>query len=494
MPRDSAAKSYLAFDIGAESGRAVLARLSSRTLEMEEVHRFANKPVQHSGSLHWDVAQLWQEMRTALAKLGERRLEGIGVDTWGVDYALLSERGELLETPYHYRDSRTQGVMDAVFKIVPKEEIYSITGIQFLPFNTLYQLFATKLTNPRVLDAVWRMVTIPDLLHYWLTGKAVCEFTNATTTQMVNAVTRSWATGLINRLGLPPGAPGRIVEPGTIIGTLLPVAGGAALAGTSVIAPASHDTGSAVAAISAREGTAFISSGTWSLVGTETDSPVLSVDAMRLNFSNEGGVNGTTRLLKNVMGLWMLRCCRECWLAQGSEHDYNELMALAGAEPGFRHLVDPDDESFLSPPDMCAAIDRFCARTHQPCPATPAAYARTILESLALTYRRVIQELGRVTNREIEQIRIIGGGAKNRLLNQLTADATGKRVLAGPVEATALGNAAVQILATGEAASLHEVRAIIERSIPVEVFEPRKTKRWEKEAERLQHYSETVYA
>jgi rhamnulokinase len=338
------------------------------------------------------------------------------------------------------------------------------------------------------------MVTIPDLLHYWLTGKAVCEFTNATTTQMVNAVTRSWATGLINRLGLPPGAPGRIVEPGTIIGTLLPDAAGAALAGTAVIAPASHDTGSAVAAISAREGTAFISSGTWSLVGTETDSPVLSVDAMRLNFSNEGGVNGTTRLLKNVMGLWMLRCCRECWLAQGSEHDYNDLMALAGAEPGFRHLVDPDDESFLSPPDMCAAIDRFCARTHQPSPATPAAYARTILESLALTYRRVIQELGRVTNREIEQIRIIGGGAKNRLLNQLTADATGKRVLAGPVEATALGNAAVQILASGEAASLQEVRAIIERSFPVEIFEPRKTKRWEKEAERLQHYSETVYA
>jgi rhamnulokinase len=494
MPSDNAAKSYLAFDIGAESGRAVLARLGSRTLQMEEVYRFANKPVQNSGSLHWDVARLWQEMRTALAKLRRCRLEGIGVDTWGVDYALLSERGELLEAPHHYRDSRTQGMMDEVFKIVSKEEIYSITGIQFLPFNTLYQLFATRLTNPRVLDAAWRMVMIPDLFHYWLTGKAVCEFTNATTTQMVNAASRSWATGLINRIGLPPGAPGRIVEPGTIIGTLLPAAAGEDLAGTAVIAPASHDTGSAVAAISAREGTAFISSGTWSLVGTETDSPVLSADAMRLNFSNEGGVNGTTRLLKNVMGLWMLRCCRECWLAQESEHDYNELMALAGAEPAFRHLVDPDDDSFLAPPNMCAAIDRFCARTHQPSPSTPAAYTRTILESLALTYRRVIQELGRVSNRQIEQIRIIGGGAKNRLLNQLTADATGKRVLAGPVEATALGNVAVQILATGEAASIQEVRALIERSFPVEVFEPRETEKWKPEAERLRHYSETVYA
>lgn len=494
MPSKKGTKNYLAFDIGAESGRAVLAHLSSGTLQMEEFHRFANGPVQQEGSLRWDVLRLWQEMRAALAKLGEHKLEGIGVDTWGVDYARLSERGELLEAPYHYRDSRTQGVMEKVFKIVPKEEIYSITGIQFLPFNTLYQLFATKLTTPRVLDAAWRMVMIPDLFHYWMTGKVVCEFTNATTTQMVNAVTRSWATGLINRLGLPAGAPGRIVEPGSVIGTLLPLAAGAALAGTAVIAPASHDTGSAVAAISARQGTAFISSGTWSLVGTETDSPVLSADAMRLNFSNEGGVNGTTRLLKNVMGLWMLRSCRECWLAQGSERDYNELMALAGAEPAFRHLVDPDDESFLSPPDMCAAIDRFCARTHQRRPMTPAAYARTILESLALTYRRVIQELGRVTNRQIEQIRIIGGGAKNRLLNQLTADATGKRVIAGPVEATALGNVAVQILATGEAASLQEVRAIIEKSFPMDVFEPRETEKWKKEGERLQHYSETVYA
>jgi rhamnulokinase len=494
MPSDNAAKSYLAFDIGAESGRAVLARLNSGTLQTEELHRFANKPVQHPGSLHWDVDRLWQEMRTALAQLGERRLEGIGVDTWGVDYALLGERGELLESPYHYRDLRTHGVMDEVFKLVPKEEIYSITGVQFLPFNTLYQLFATKLRNPRVLSAAWRMVMIPDLFHYWMTGKAVCEFTNATTTQMANAVTRTWAAGLLNRLGLPLGVAGRIVEPGTIIGTLLPEAAGTALAGTAVIAPASHDTGSAVAAISAREGTAFISSGTWSLVGTETDSPILSNDAMRLNFSNEGGVNGTTRLLKNVMGLWMLRCCRERWLAQGAEHDYSELMTLAAAEPAFRHLVDPDDESFLAPPDMCAAIDRFCTRTHQPCPGTPAAYARTILESLALTYRRVIQELGRVTNRQIEEIRIIGGGSKNQLLNQLTADATGKRVLAGPVEATALGNVAVQILATGEAASLQEVRAIIEGSFPMEAFEPRETEKWTKQAERLQQYSETVYA
>jgi len=494
MPSGETAKSYLAFDIGAESGRAVVAHLPSGNLQIEEVRRFANEPIKSPGSLRWDVARLWLEIRRTLAEAGQHRLQGIGVDTWGVDYALLGERGELLENPFHYRDARTKGVMKELFKVIPKQEIYSVTGIQFLPFNSLYQLFAVKLATPLVLKSAARMVMIPDLFHYWMTGNAVCEFTNATTTQMVNAATRAWATDLLGRLGLPVQVPGPMVEPGSIVGALTSEVAGAALAGTVVIAPASHDTASAVAAISAREGTAFISSGTWSLVGTEIDSPVLSAEAMRLNFSNEGGVNGTTRLLKNVMGLWMLRSCRDRWLALGWACDYPELMTLAAAEPAFQHLVDPDDESFLAPPDMCAAIDRFCVRTHQPPPRSPAAYVRTILESLALKYRCVIQDLGRVTNRPIEQIRIIGGGSKNRLLNQLTADASGTRVLAGPTEATALGNAAVQILTTGEAASLKEVRTLIDRSFPVEVFHPRETDKWIKEAERLQHYSETVYA
>lgn len=493
MPRNNRAKSYLALDIGAESGRAVLVQLDSGILQMEEVHRFSNQPIQCAGSLHWDVVRLWSEMRRGLAKIGGR-LQGIGVDTWGVDYALISERGDLLEDPYHYRDLRTQGVMDQVFETIPREEIYSTTGIQFLPINSLYQLFAAKQATPHILEAAKSMLMIPDLFHYWMTGNAVCEFTNATTTQMVNAMTRSWATELLDRLALPSSTPGPMVEPGTIVGALAHEVAGGEVAGTMVIAPASHDTASAVAAISAREGTAFISSGTWSLVGTEIDSPVLSADAMRLNFSNEGGINGTTRLLKNVMGLWMLRCCRDRWSADGLQCDYNELMTLAAAQPSFQHLVDPDDELFLSPPDMCAAIDRFCMRTRQPCPRTPAGYTRAILESLALKYRLVIEDLGRVTHRQIDQIRIVGGGSKNRLLNQLTADATGKRVLAGPVEATALGNAAVQILATGEAASLREVRAMIESSFPVDVFEPRETEKWSKEAERLLHYTETVYA
>lgn len=486
-------KNYLAFDIGAESGRAVLARLRGETIAIEEVHRFPNQPLQKSGSLHWDVKWLWDAIRKALSKV-DCELQGVGVDTWGVDYALLDDAGELVENPYHYRDSRTRGIPEEVFERVSKREIYSITGIQFMPINTLYQLFAEKKRTPEALRRAKRMFMMPDLFHYWMTGNAVCEFTNASTTQIVNATTRTWDSRLLERVGLPSSLPAPIVEPGTVVGKLLPNVGAAKIADTPVIAPATHDTGSAVAAIAAREGTAFISSGTWSLVGIEVDAPVASPDALQMNFSNEGGVNGTTRLLKNVMGLWMLRCCRECWSQSGNESNYEQLTQCASGEPAFANLVDPDDESFLAPKNMCVAIDEFCTRTHQPKPVTPAGYTRTILESLALKYSRVIAELEQLTGDRIEQIRIIGGGSKNRLLNQFTADATGRRVLAGPVEATALGNAAVQILATGAAASLKQVRAMIERSFPVEIFEPRDTDRWTKAAERFQHYRDTVYA
>jgi rhamnulokinase len=495
MPRSEAGKPYLAFDFGAESGRAVLARLHSGVLTTEEVHRFPNEPVGYGGSLHCDVARLWLEVRRALSKLAEMELAGIGVDAWGVDYALLGDRGELLQNPYHYRDRRTQGVMAEVLRKVPREKIYSATGIQLMPINTLYQLVAAQRDTPGILQAAERLLTIPDLFHYWLTGKAVCEYTNATTTQLVNPNTRTWATDLMGWLSLPAHLPAPLAEPGTVIGPLVSeISQNTVLAGTPIIAPACHDTGSAVAAIAARDGTAFLSSGTWSLLGTELDQPILSSDALRLNFTNEGGVCGTTRLLKNVMGLWMLQCCRQSWTAHGQTYDYRELMELASREPAFRHLVDPDDESFLRPPDMPAAIDHFCRKTHQPTPSTPGAYARTILESLAFKYRVVLRNLEQVSGQKITQIRVIGGGSKNRLLNQFTAEATGRKILAGPAEATALGNAAIQILATGRASSLQEVRAIVDRSFPTETFEPTEPGKWEKEAERFQHYSEMIYA
>jgi rhamnulokinase len=301
-------KPYLAFDFGAQSGRAVLAHLQSGILTTEEVHRFANEPVEYGGSLHWDVLRLWSEVRETLSRIGELELAGIGVDAWGVDYALLGERGGLLENPYHYRDRRTNGVMEQVCKKVARGEIYEATGIQFMPINTLYQLFAAQRQTPRLLAVAKYLLTIPDLFNYWLTGNAACEFTNATTTQMVDPVKRAWATGLMQRLDLPVDLPAPIVEPDSIIGKLLPdIAGHSSLAGTTVIAPACHDTGSAVAAISARDGTVFLSSGTWSLLGIELDAPVITPDTLRMNFTNEGGVNGTTRLLRMS---WASGFCR----------------------------------------------------------------------------------------------------------------------------------------------------------------------------------------
>ena len=473
--------SYLAIDLGAESGRALLGRLRAGILTVTEIHRFANQPVRDSRALRWNVPRLWEEIRTALSLTKKVALNGVGVDAWGVDYALLGADGNLIENPYHYRDARTNGVMEQLFRLVPKEEIYSTTGIQFMPINTLFQLFAHLRDAPGILQAASKLLTIPDLFHFWLTGKAACEYTNASTTQMVNPVTRAWAGELMHRLNLPTALPAEIVESGSILGTL-------ANSATSVIAPASHDTASAVAAISAHGSTAFLSSGTWSLVGTELSAPLINAETLRLNFTNEGGANGTTMLLKNVMGLWILQGCRRSWAAAGHEYPYADLMEAAAHEPGFRCLMDPDHEAFLNAEDMPKAIAQFCRSTDQPAPTSPGSFTRAVLESLALKYRLVIGNLEHVTGRAIEQIRVIGGGSKNRLLNQFTADATGRRVLAGPAEATALGNIAVQMIATGRAGSLKEAREIIDRSFPVETFEPHDTNSWDVAAARFQQY------
>jgi rhamnulokinase len=490
-----AGKSYLAFDLGAESGRAVLGRLEGGLIRIDEIHRFPNTPIADGGSLRWDVQALWREMRYALSLVGDTALSGIGVDSWGVDYALLGSQGQLVERPYHYRDARNVGAMADALAIVSRDEIYAATGVQFMPINTIYQLFAAARQSPSALDEARRFVMIPDLFNYWLTGEVCCEYTDASTTQLVNPRTRTWASGLMDRLKLPARLSTPIVEAGTIIGPIKgDVSAGSAMAGTPVVATASHDTASAVAAITAREGIVFISSGTWSLVGTELDEPVLTPRAMRLNFSNEGGVEGTTRLLKNVTGLWLLQGCRRAWSAKNQPFTYGELIDAAAREPGFRHLIDPDDASFANPDDMPGAIDRFCRRTEQPTPSTPGGYTRAVLDSLALKYRLVIGDLESVVEHPLARIRVIGGGSQNALLNQLTADATGLPVVAGPVEATALGNVAVQMLATGSAASLAEARAVIDRSFPTTVFTPRDVDAWSREAARFKQYCGLLYA
>ncbi len=429
-------QTYVAFDLGAESGRVVLATVVDGILRTEEIHRFANVPVQYEGHLHWNVPELWAEMRTGLSSVRRYTadaISGIGVDTWGLDYALLGEKGCLLQNPLHYRDRRTEGVMEEVFARVPRERIYALTGIQFMRINTLYQLFAAAQDTPRLLSIAERLLTIPDLLNFWLTGVAVCEYTNATTTQLVDARARCWSTELFSRLGLPSEIPGPIVQPGSVIGGLLPeLCAESGLAPTEVILPACHDTGSAVAAMPLSDKSMYISSGTWSLLGAELNAPVLTGSVMDYNFTNEGGVCGTYRLLKNIGGLWLLQGCRRRWQEEGQHYDYANLVDMAASAPPLRSLVDPDHASFLSPNDMVASIRDFCRDTDQPLPQDQASCSRTVLDSLALKYALVSSQLESVTGRRFEEIRIVGGGARNRLLNQLHCQRFGQTRDCGP--------------------------------------------------------------
>jgi len=481
---------FLAFDLGAESGRAMLGTLDHGVLGVREIHRFSNEPVRQNGSLQWDILHLWQEMRRALEDNGSTRPESVGVDSWGVDYALIGEEGNLLENPYHYRDRRTSGVMEAVFECVSRERMYAITGIQFLPINTIYQLYAACRATPALIDAARALVTIPDLLNYWLTGVLTSEYTVATTTQFIDARTRTWATRMLDEIGLPTRLLQPLVEPGTIIGTLQASVSDAC-AGIPVVAPACHDTASAVAAVTASGPTAFLSSGTWSLLGTELREPIITSRALALNFTNEGGVCGTTRLLKNIGGLWLLQSCRRHWQSQGLDLPYEALVNGADEEPlAFRSLIDPDYPPFLNPANMPEAIAKYCRMTGQPEPEQPTAFVRAILESLAFKYRAVLESLEELAGHRFDEIRMVGGGSRNRLLKQWTADATGRTVTAGPAEATALGNIGLQMMATGAVGSLSEARAVIDRSFPVERFEPVAADRWDLHYRRFQHYVE----
>jgi len=483
---------FLAFDLGAESGRAMSGRLRSGVLDLAEICRFPNEPIREHASMHWDLLRLWREMQRGLERLERdvRRLDSIGVDAWGCDYGLLDERGELLGNPYHYRDARTDGVMNAVFARVPRERIYEITGIQFLSFNTLYQLVAASQSTPRRLDAATGFGTVPDILNYWLTGELRAEYTSATTTQMVDARRRQWAYDLLQELDLPTHLLPELIDPGSILGGLQSSVG-RGLEGTPVVTPSCHDTGSAVASVPAYGTRAFLSSGTWSLLGTEVPHPVITDAALDANFTNEGGVCGTARLLKNIGGLWLLQSCRRGWARDGHHYDYAELMDAAGDDRyAFTSLFDPDDPGFLHPPDMARAIARYCDRTGQPEPTGPASYTRAILESLAFKYRVVLDTLQELTGTPITEVQIVGGGSRNRLLNQFTADATGRTVIAGPVEATALGNIAMQMVATDAVGSLGEARRIIEHSFPTERSVPVATDRWAAHYRRFQDYVE----
>mgnify|MGYP005839784921 CR=1 FL=1 len=448
---------------------------------MIEVHRFPNGPLRASDGLHWDVHRLFAEMKRglALAARNHGTPASVGVDTWGVDFALLDGSGELLGLPFHYRDGRTEGVMEKALQRVSREEIFDRTGVQFISINTLYQLYSMVLDGSPLLEKAATFLTIPDLFNYWLSGRAVCEFTNATTTQFYDPRAHAWALPLLEKLGIPTHFLPEIVPPGTVLGPLLPSVAGGSLGGVPLIAPACHDTGSAVAAVpAAGDNFAYISSGTWSLVGVEEPEPIVTPQALAGNFTNEGGVGGF-RFLKNVTGMWLLQECRRRWAKEGDVLSYDGLTALAESAPPFRSFIDPDDPSFLNPQDMPLAVAAFCSRTGQTPPEDKGEIVRCVLESLALKYRRVIEQIEEIRGRRVDVVHVVGGGSRNRLLCRFTADATGKTVVAGPVEATAVGNVLVQLMALGRLSSLAEGRALMRRSFPVETYEPKTRAHWD---------------
>jgi rhamnulokinase len=487
----TATRKVLAIDLGAESGRGVLGLFDGERLQLQEVHRFPTGGVATLDTLHWDVLRLHGEILTTLRRCAAEfgGVDSVGVDTWGVDFALLGRGGTLLGNPRHYRDPHTEGVMDLAFQRVPKAELYRQTGTQFMRFNTLFQLIALQRDRSPLLEVAESLLFMPDLFHYFLTGIKANEFTDASTSQMLDPATRQWAYGVVNAFGLPARVLGSIVMPGTVLGPLrTSVASDTGLNPVPVIVPGTHDTASAVAAVPARgDSWAYISSGTWSLMGAETPAPIVNEAALAASFTNEGGVGGTTRFLKNIMGLWLVQECRRAWQRAGKTFGYDDLAVIAGDAPPFASLIDPDHPSFILPANMPAAIAEFCKRTGQPAPTEPGAVVRCALESLALKYRYVLAKLEGLLGRRLDVIHVVGGGSQNALLCQFTADACDRPVLAGPVEATAIGNALVQAMGLGLIGSPAEVREVIRRSFPVTTYEPRDAARWQTAYGRFTH-------
>lgn len=475
---------FLAFDLGAESGRAMLAAFDGEHLTLSEALRFPNVPVRVPGGLHWDALCLFDDIKRGLALVAHEHrgnIASIGLDTWGVDFALLGRDDELLGNPFHYRDARTNGMLEEAFRRVPRETIFERTGIQFMQINTLYQLLAMRRRQSPALESAAALLMMPDLFNFWLTGRKASEFTIATTTQFFDPRLRAWSRALFNDFGLPFHILPEILEPGTVLGNLAGiVAEEVGLESVPVVAPASHDTGSAVAAVPADgQDHLWISSGTWSVMGTIVSEPVINVASLAHNLTNEGGVGRTFRLCKNVVGLWLLQECRRTWAREGQELSYEAMVELARGAPPFRSFVDPDHDEFLPPGDMPARIAAFCRQTGQPVPDDQGVTVRCVLESLALKYRVELEGLEALLGKNLPTVHIIGGGAQNRLLCQFTADTTGRRVIAGPVEATALGNVLMQALALGHLGSLSEGRQVIARSFELTEYEPHEPAAWD---------------
>lgn len=471
---------FLAFDLGASSGRAILGIFDGIQFELKELIRFPNAMMEIHGSYYWNVFGLYESLKEGLKVCAEQgiSLTSIGIDTWGVDFGYIGKDGTILGLPRAYRDPYTNGAPEDYFKLIPREEVYRLTGIQFMNFNSLFQLFRAKQTGYAPLNAADKILFMPDLLSYLLTGKQVCEYTEASTSQLINPLTRQYEMPLLEAAGLPASLLHPLINPGTVIGRLTDaLAEETGVGKIPVVAVAGHDTASAVLSVPAdNPNFAYLSSGTWSLLGVETESPVLTNESFNNNFTNEGGVEGTTRFLKNITGMWLLEECRKEWSREGRNYSYSAIMQLAGQEVCNRIIVNPDDPRLANPTRMTEAISTICRETGQPVPESDAAFIRCIYDSLAFRYKDVLDQLSTMITFPIEKLHVIGGGSQNILLNQLTANAIGKPVLAGPAEATAIGNCMMQAKAAGLVADRWAIRKIVANSFPVKEFLPNMNK------------------
>lgn len=474
---------FLAFDIGATSGRAVLVTLVDGKFEMRELHRFPNNLLELHGKYYWNIYMMYEELKRSLSLCAREDipLDSVGIDTWGVDFGYLGADGSLLGLPRAYRDPYTRGAQEEYFRIVPREEVYRLTGIQFMDFNSLFQLFRARREEFAPLKSAKEILFIPDLLSYLLTGKKVCEYTDASTSQLLNPVTKRFEPSLLEAAGVSPSIVGEVVLPGTLVGELSDgLAEETGIGKIPVVAVAGHDTASAVAAVPACDPHfAYLSSGTWSLMGIETEQPIITDASYRNNFTNEGGIEGTTRFLKNITGMWLLEQCRKEWEKAGRTYTYPEIVEMAEQAVPFTRFVDPDDPLFANPSSMTKAIKGYCEETGQPVPVTDADFVRCIFESLALRYNQVIRMLKEMAPFPLERLHVIGGGSKNSLLNQFTANAIGMPVIAGPSEATAIGNAMMQAKHAGIVRDRWEMRRLIAASISSETFQPQDKGVWE---------------
>ncbi|HPU44330.1 MAG TPA: rhamnulokinase family protein [Dictyoglomaceae bacterium] len=481
-------RKFLAFDLGAESGRALVGILKDERLEVEEIHRFINKPIEILGRLYWNLPQIFHEIKEGIGKAFSKYpdIESIGIDTWGVDFGLVTKEGYLAGLPVCYRDHRTDEILNKAFKVMPRERIYSLTGIQIMQINTLFQLYSMVLENSSLFNATHKLLFMPDLFNFMLTGEMKTEFSIATTSQLYNPIKDAWEEELFEKFGIPMEIMPEVAMPGTEVGKISEsIKREFNLKDVSVISPCGHDTACAVASVPA-EGSdwAYISSGTWSLMGVEIKEPIINKDSLEANFTNEGGVNKTFRFLKNIMGLWLLQSVRRIWMKEGVELSYSEITNLAEETEPFQYFVNPDDDSFLNPPNMESAIKQFCKKTHQKVPKTKGEIIRCILESLAFRYKEVFETLEKLLGKHIRILHIVGGGSQNTLLSQFTADALDIPVITGPVEATAMGNIMIQAISRGAIKDLPHGRKIIKNSFEPVVYYPRDHKRWEEEYKR----------